>query len=112
MSYDSKEYFERFRSQTLVEPDVLPIMRGVEDTSDTDSVEEKFPDGNFSSLITNFEKLIPTESDDQKQCLLLCNKLESRLNTKHSCDILLVGSQNFPGSWRRNFVGGKFQIIL
>lgn len=72
MSYDSKEYFERFRSQTLVEPDVLPIMRGVEDTSDTDSVEEKFPDGNFSSLrlITKFEKLIPTESDDQKTLLV------------------------------------------
>ena len=45
MSNDSKEYFERFRSQTLVEPDVLPIMRGVEDTSETDSVEDKFPDG-------------------------------------------------------------------
>lgn len=60
MSYDSKEYFERFRSQTLVEPDVLPIMRGVEDTSDTDSVEEKFPDGNFPSLRTKFEKLICT----------------------------------------------------
>lgn len=56
MSYDSKEYFERFRSQTLVEPDVLPIMRGVEDTSDTDSVEEKFPDGNFPSLRTKFVK--------------------------------------------------------
>lgn len=50
MSHDSKEYFERFRSQTLVEPDVLPIMRGVEDTSETDSVEEKLPDGKYHFL--------------------------------------------------------------
>ncbi|XP_056017801.1 WD repeat and FYVE domain-containing protein 3-like isoform X2 [Ostrea edulis] len=61
MSHDSKEYFERFRSQTLVEPDVLPIMRGVEDTSETDSVEEKLPDD-----ITRMTKLLGRPSKQRQ----------------------------------------------
>ncbi|XP_061175428.1 WD repeat and FYVE domain-containing protein 3-like isoform X2 [Saccostrea echinata] len=61
MSYDSKEYFERFRSQTLVEPDVLPIMRGVEDTSETESVDEKIPDD-----ITRMTKLLGRPSKQRQ----------------------------------------------
>ncbi|KAK3103345.1 hypothetical protein FSP39_018631 [Pinctada imbricata] len=69
MSYDSKEYFERFRSQTLVGVGMedLPIQRGVEDSPDgNENGDDRSPDDitRMSKLLHRPSKTKSTDLDD------------------------------------------------
>jgi len=56
MSYDSKEYYERFRSSTLVEhgKEILPIQMGVDNDTSVEN-EDRSPVGKLYCTYVSFK---------------------------------------------------------